>query len=237
MKKQKLDYKHIEALSKISKAITSDLYLEDILKLIVTVTAQLLDSKICSIMLLDEKGEKLVIKATCSISEEYNKKPPLKIGEGIAGKVVQENKPKTILNVVKEKEYKYKDIAKKEGLRSLLCLPLTVKGKVIGVLNAYTPKTHRFTNEEIKILTAVANQAAIVIENAELLVQSKVFKEELETRKMVERAKGILMKDLNLSEEEAYGRLQRCSMDSRKTMRDIAEAIIMSRQIKKTSTF
>src|SRR3989338_3648434 len=77
---------HIEALSKIAQAITSDLYLDDILKLIVTVTAQTLGSKICSLMLLDEKKQELLIRATQSISESYNKKPPLKIGEGIAGR-------------------------------------------------------------------------------------------------------------------------------------------------------
>ena len=74
---------HIEALSKIAQVITSDMYLDDILKLIVTVTAQTLGSKICSIMLVDEKNQELVIRATQSISEDYNQKPPLKIGEGL----------------------------------------------------------------------------------------------------------------------------------------------------------
>ncbi len=105
----------IKALSKISKAIASDLYLEDILRLIVTVTAQVMNSNICSLMLIDEEKKELVIRATQSISEEYNKKPPLKIGEGIAGKVAKENKPIAIKDVTKEREYKYQNIAKKEG--------------------------------------------------------------------------------------------------------------------------
>lgn len=223
---------HIEAISKISQAITSDLYLEDILKLIVTVTAEVMGSKICSLMLLDEKKRELVIRATQSISEAYNKKQPLKLGEGIAGKAVLEKRPVQIYDVTAEKEYKYKDIARKEGLASLLCLPLLVKDRAIGVINLYTSKPHKFTSTEVHTLTTIANQAAMVIENTQLIVKTKVIQEELETRKLVERAKGILMRDKNLSENEAYRLLQKFSMDSRKSMREVAEALIMTKELK-----
>jgi len=223
----------IKALSKISKAIVSDLYLEDILRLIVTVTAELMGSSICSLLLVDEAKNELVIRATQSMSEAYNNKLPLKIGEGIAGKAVKENKPISVKDVTKEKEYKHKDIAKKEGLKSLLCVPLVVKGKVIGAINCYTSKTHTFTETEINILSSIANQAAVAIENTELIVKSRVIQEELETRKRIERAKGILMKEEGLTEEQAYLKIRKYSMDNRKTMREIAEAIILSADIKK----
>jgi len=223
---------HIEALSKIAQVITSDMYLDDILKLIVTVTAQTLGSKICSIMLVDEKSQELIIRATQSISEDYNKKPPLKIGEGIAGKAVEEKRAISIYNVTQEKEYKYKDIARKNGLVSLLCVPLMVRGRVIGVINLYTSKPHKFTKNEVNMLTAVANQAAMVIENTELMVRTRVIQEELETRKLVEKAKGILMKDKGLSEAEAYRTIQKYSMDSRKSMRQVAEAIVTAQAVK-----
>jgi signal transduction protein with GAF and PtsI domain len=222
----------VKALSKISKAITSDFYLDDILRLVVTVTAEVLDSNICSLMLIDEKTHELVVRATQSISEEYNKKPPLKIGEGIAGKVALENKPITVKDVTKEKEYKHKDIAKKEGLSSLLCVPMSVKGKVIGVINCYTSKPYNFSDEEIEVLTTIANQAAVAIENTELMVRSKVIQEELETRKRIERAKGILMRDEGLTEEQAYLKIRKYSMDNRKTMREVAEAIILAADMK-----
>jgi signal transduction protein with GAF and PtsI domain len=223
----------IKALFKISKAITSDLYLEDILRLIVTVTAEALGSNICSLMLIDEKTNELVIRASQSISEEYNKKPPLKVGEGVAGRVAKENKPIAIKDVTKEKEYKHKDIAKKEGLCSLLCVPLAVRGKVIGVINCYTSQPHDFTETEINVLTTIANEAAVAIENTELLVKTKIIQEELETRKRVERAKGILMEEEGLTEEEAYLKLRNYSMDKRKTMREVAEAIILASDMKK----
>jgi len=224
--------KQIEALSKISKAITSESYLEDILKLIVTVTAEVMKSKICSLMLLNDKGE-LVIRATQSVSDEYNKKPSLKTGEGIAGKIVKENRPISIYDVTKEKEYKYRNIAEKENLSSLLSVPLSVKGKATGVLNSYTSKPHKFSKNEINVLNSVAHQAAIVIENFQLVVQSKVIKEELETRKASERAKGILMREENLSEEEAFRKIQKFSMNNRRPIREVAEAIILTQNLKK----
>ncbi len=224
---------YVEALSKISKAISSDLYLEDILRLVVTVTAEVMKSKIVSLMLLDEKKEKLIIRATQSISEEYNEKPPLRIGEGIAGKVVEKDKPIAVYDVTGENEYKYKNIAQKENLCSLLCIPLSVKGKVIGVINCYTSVPHKFTPTEIDVLTSVANQAAVAIENTELMVKTKVIQEELETRKLVERAKDTLVEKLKISGEEAYRRIQKKSMDMRKPMREISEAIILSSEIEK----
>jgi len=161
----------ISALYKISKAITSEMYLEDILRLIVAVTAQVMGSKICSIMLVDEKTQTLPIKATQCMSEEYLKKSPLRIGEGVSGRVVTANAPATIADVRKEPDYKYRDIAKKEGVVSMLSVPMCVKGRVIGVLNTYTPEKHDFTLSEIEVLQSIANQAAIAIENARLQSQ------------------------------------------------------------------
>ena len=90
-----------------------------------------------------------------------------------------------------------------------------------------------FTKNEINILTTVANQAAIVIENAELMVKTKVVQEELENRKLIERAKGILMREHGMAEEEAFRKIQKQSMDLRKSMREIAEAIILIENMKK----
>jgi two-component system, response regulator PdtaR len=223
--------KQIETLSKISEAIASSLYLEDILKLIVTVTAEVMNSKICSLLLLDDAKSTLSVKATQSISEAYNKKPSMMLGQGIAGKVAATGKPIISRDVRKDPRYSNVEIAKKEGLCSLLCMPLKVKDRVIGALNLYTSEMHDFTKSEIRILTAVASQAAIVIENSQLLVKTKIIQEELVTRKAIERAKGILMKTQNCSEDEAFRRIQKLAMNTRRPMKDIAEAIILAKSI------
>ena len=234
--KQKKGYqiylKQIEALSKIANLITSGLYLEELLRLIVNVTAEVMNSKISSLMLLDPDKKELVVRATQSISEAYNKKPNIKSGEGIAGKVVLDNKPICVLDVREDSRYLNRDIAKKEGLCSLASVPLAVKGRVIGVLNCYTSKKHKFTKHELDVLAALANQAAVAIENAELDLRARSAEEALLTRKLIERAKDILSQEANILPSEAYRLIQKKSMDSRKTMREVAEAIILAKDIK-----
>jgi GAF domain-containing protein len=225
-------FKHIEALSKVASLITQGLYLEELLRLIVNVTAEIMNSKICSLMLLDPGKKELVVKATQSISEAYNKKPNIKLGEGIAGTVAQQNKPICVLDVKQDSRYLNRDIARKEGLCSLASVPLAVKGRVIGVLNCYTSKKHKFTEHELGVLQAVAAQAAVAIENAELDLRARSAEEALTTRKLVERAKDILSQEAKILPSEAYRLIQKQSMDSRKSMREIAEAIILAKDIK-----
>jgi len=228
--------KQIEALSKVASLLTSGLYLEELLKLIVQVTAGVMNSKICSLMLLDPDKKELVVRATQSISEAYNKKPNMKLGEGIAGMVAKENKPLTVLDVKQESSYVNRDIARKESLCSLASVPLAVRGRVIGVLNCYTSKKHKFSGYEMNILKAMANQAAVAIENAELDLRARSAEEALTTRKLIERAKDIFSQEARVLPSEAYRMLQKQSMDMRKSMREIAEAIILAHELKNKSS-
>lgn len=223
---------YLATLTKISKAITSDLYLEDILKLIVNLTANVMSAKICALWLLDEDAGELRIRATQAMSQEYLRERSLRVGEGIVGLVAKEKEPIAIYDVMKDKRYKETSLAAKEGFVSMLSVPMMVKQKVIGVINVYTVEPYEFTKNDINLLSAVANQAAVSIENTELLVKTKVIQEELETRKKVEKAKGILMKEQGLSEEEAFNLIRKSSMNKRVSMKDIAEAIILSHEIR-----
>ena len=225
--------KRLDLLSEVSRTIVSDYYLKEILQLIVTMTAKVMDSKICSIMLLDEKRDELVISATQSLSEEYVNKPNLKVGQSISGQVVKEKRPITVLNVTNEPGYMFPEVAKKEGIVSLLSVPMMIKDRAIGVINSYTKSEHRFTKEEIDILQTIANQAAVAIENTRLDQEILAAKEALEARKIVEKAKGILIKEMSISEDEAYKKIHKKSMDLRKTMRDVAEAIILAYDLRK----
>jgi GAF domain-containing protein len=150
------------------------------------------------------------------------------VGEGVVGKVVVDNKPYVAVDVLKDPYYKEKELARDLGLVSMVSMPMRVKDRVIGVINCYTSFEHRFTDLEMNVLTAVANQAAVAIENTELLVQTRVIQEELEKRKIIERAKDLLMDRLRLSGEEAYRWLQKKSMDTRRSMREVAEAVLLT---------
>jgi GAF domain-containing protein len=208
------------------------MYLEELLRLVVSVTAEIMNSKISSLMLLDHEKRELVVKATQSISEAYNKKPNIRLGEGIAGQVALNNKSIIVPDIKKDARYLNQDIAKKEGLCSLASIPMAVKGRVIGVLNCYTSRKHEFSKPELGLLTVLANQAAIAIENAELDFRARSAEEALTTRKLIERAKDILAQEANILPSEAYRLIQKQSMDSRKSMREVAEAIILARDVK-----
>ncbi|MBI3996016.1 MAG: GAF domain-containing protein, partial [Nitrospirae bacterium] len=222
----------IETLSQVSKTIASSRYLKEILQLIVAMTAEMMNSTICSIMLLDEEKQELEIVATQSLSEEYRKKPNLKMGQSISGRAVKERRPITVLNVTREPGYMYADLARKEGLCSLLSVPMMIRDRVVGVINSYTSHEHAFYDEEIKILQAVANQSAVAIENTKLIRRSNEMQEALENRKIIERAKGVLMREKKIAEDEAFRILQRQSMNTRKSMKEIAEAVILASEIK-----
>ncbi len=224
--------KYISTLNKISQAITSDIYLEDMLKLIVNLTAKVMGAKICSLWLLDRETSELKIRATQTLSEEYLKERVIELGEGVVGRVAKERTPLVIEEVTKEDSYKEKELAKKEDLVSMLSVPMLVKEEVLGVLNVYTTEKYSFTETDIHLLSTVANQAAVAIENTELMVRTKVIEQELQMRKKVEKAKGILMRQKDITEEAAYNLIRKASMDRRVSMEEIADAIILSDQIK-----
>jgi GAF domain-containing protein len=223
--------RQIEVLARMSQTIAQGAYLREILQLIVTMTAEMMGSKVCSLMLLDEKGRELRIEATQSLSDAYRNKPPVPVIGSVSGRAIQQKRAVVVPDVAKDPQYTYPDIAKKDNLKSLLVVPMMVKEKPIGVLNGYTAELHLFSDEEIQLLQAVANQAGIAIEHTRAIEKALEAQEALETRKVIERAKGILMRQQGLSEETAFRIIQRQAMDRRKSMKEVAEAIILSEEI------
>lgn len=234
MKKQDTYDDYIKALTDISRAITSDLFIEDLLKLIVMVTAKVTGVEICSLWLVneDETPPTITLKATQSISPDYIKNRSLHLNEGVVGYVITHKKPLILKDVLESDLFKEKEMAKKLGLISMVGIPLKTKDeKVIGVLNCFTSEPHDFPDTEVNLLRAVANQSAIAIVNTELMVKTRVIQEELEARKKIERAKEILMHNRKITGNDAYGWIRKKSMDSRKSIREVAEAVILSSEI------
>jgi signal transduction protein with GAF and PtsI domain len=144
---------------------------------------------------------------------------------------VKERRPIIVADVTKERDYMYPDMAKKEGLCSMVSVPMMVREKAMGVINSYTSVPYAFTTEEVKLLQAIANQAAIAIEHTTLIEKSFEMQEALAVRKLMERAKGYLMRSKKLTEEQAFKLIQRQSMDLRKSMREIAEAVLLAGEL------
>jgi len=235
MPEQQQSYDHyIKALMEISQAITSDLFLEDVFKLIVMVVAKVTGVDICSLWLVDENATppKIRLKATQAIEPEYVIDRSLNLDEGVVGHVVSTQKPLVIADVLQCDIFKEKEMARKLGLVSMVGVPLQgKKEKIIGVLNCFTSAPHEFSSTDINLLTTVANQAAVAIHNTDLIINTKIIQEELKARKTVERAKEIIMERQSLSGDEAYRWMRKRSMDSRKTILEVAEAILLANEM------
>jgi len=167
----------LSTLAQVSETVTSPLYLDEMLGLIVDMAARVMHARGCSLMLLDEERGELILRATQGLSSSYRERPPLRVSEGIVGQVAQTGQPILVEDVCQDPRYRYPEVARQEGLCSLLCVPLRVRERVIGVLNGYTGEPHTFTPEEVGLFQTLANQTALAIENSRLVVNTAVVRE------------------------------------------------------------
>lgn len=167
----------LTTLAKVSETVTSPIYLDEMLNLVVEMAAKVMGAPVCSLRLVEEGSDRLVTHAVRSIGPTYRARPPLKIGEGISGLVAQERKPLAVADVRADARYPFPELAREEGLVSMLSVPLVVRERVIGVLNCYTTEPHPFTEAEISLFSTLANQTALAIENSQLVTNAAIVRE------------------------------------------------------------
>lgn len=166
--KAKKGAQKLSSLFRVGQTIISNIDLENLLNKVTEEAARLTETKICSLMLLDEKKKELAIHSFYGASQRYIRKPNLPVRESLLGQVVLERKPLQVLDVRKSEGYRYPEMAEEEGLCSLLAVPMIFQDKVIGILNVYSASSRHFTQEEVDVLSALASLAAVAIENARL---------------------------------------------------------------------
>lgn len=157
-----------ESLVSVGQTINSTLNLDDALRVITREACQLMSARMSSLLLLDESGEWLNLRASHGAGEAYLRKPRLGTNDSLVGVVVRRQRPVQDDNVQASTRYQNVELARKEGLVSMLSVPLVFQGVAIGALNVYTGQPHLFSNEEIRILSALADLSAIAIEKARL---------------------------------------------------------------------
>ena len=165
------------ALSEVSKTISRSPYVEEILQLLVNLTAQQFNYTVCTVRLLDESRGELVLRATQAPAKAYAKKRAIALGESIAGRAIAENRPIIVRDVLVEEDYIGHDLAVEQGLRSMICVPLMLQEKPVGVLSCYTNEVREFQADEVKALETLAKQAAVSIEHAKLQVRNTLMQE------------------------------------------------------------
>lgn len=165
------------ALSEVTRTLSASPYLEEILQLLVNLTAQQFNYTVCTVRLLDDRRGELVLRATQSPAKAYQKKRAIKLGESIAGRAIAENRPIVVRDVQIEEDYIGHDLAVEQGLKSMVCVPLTIQDRAVGVMSCYTSEVRDFEEDELEALETLAKQAAVSIEHAKLQVRDTLMQE------------------------------------------------------------
>ena len=170
----------LAALNEINKAITSSLDLDQILSQTMHGIREILHVEAGSLLLLDEDSGMLEFKKILSGSQERMVGFKLKPGEGIAGYVVQKGEPLLVLDTQNDPRFCPRlDEAIGFVTRSLLCVPLKVKDKIIGVIEVINKLDSQFDENDLWLLNYMAGSVAIALENARLYTELSDFAQEL----------------------------------------------------------
>lgn len=219
--------RELDFLYRIAQSVHS-LELNELLDEIVNITDELTHADSCLIYILDSKKNELVLRASKNPHSSLIKRITLKVGEGITGWVAREGKVVAIgKDASKDPRFKIVASLPEDKFEAFLSVPIVNKKGITGVINIQYKKVHDHSSMEINLMTAIGKLVGGAVENAILIEESLELKEALELRKALDRAKGILMSRKKISEKEAYRIMQKESMNLGKSLKDIAEAIIL----------
>jgi len=165
------------ALARVSEAATSPIYLDEMLDVVTEMAAKVMNAAVCSVFLLNEATGQLEMHSAQRTNRAYAARDPIPVGEGISGRVAQTGQPIVVADVRTDPRYQNPELARTEGLASMLSVPLTVREKVIGVLNCFTAEPRNFTPEQIALFSTLANQTALALENGRLITNAAVVRE------------------------------------------------------------
>jgi signal transduction protein with GAF and PtsI domain len=230
-------------LHRISNIVASELSLDEMLGEVVGLTAQVTECDACLVYLLERETGEIVLRASQVPHAQDLGNIRMKMGEGLTGWVA-EHKSVVALSSKASEDQRFKRFRAlvEDTYEAFLSVPLITGGDVIGVINVHHRQAYQHNSDEIALLTFIGEQMGGAIaksflaeENARLLEETQEMKRQLETRKLVERAKGLLQNRFNLSEEEAYLRLRNESRRLRRPMKDLAEAIILAEDLSRKS--
>ena len=159
---------YFRALRDVALAINASLDPKDVLHKISEHTAQTMNCKACTIRLLDSTGHFLLPSAAYGLSATYMRKGPVEVKRSGLDSEVLSGKAIHLKDATSDGRFQYPESAKAEGLVSVLSAPLSVGGKVIGLIRVYSSEEREFTDDEDSFMMAVAAISAVAIENARL---------------------------------------------------------------------
>ena len=225
------DVSAVAFLRRLAARIPEAAPLENVLSEVVEFVSAVVACDSCFVYVLE--GDELVMQASKNPHPEAVDRLKLKVGQGITGWVAEHREPAIIpQRAGSDPRFKLFNELPEDRFEAFLSVPLVSRGRLVGVINVQNRNCYRYSDREIELVSMIGFLVGAEIEMARLERQNSDLSQRLESRTLVERAKGILQNDLGITESEAYQRLQRQSQQMRKSMKDIAEAIVLSHTIK-----
>ena len=226
------EHSDIDLLHEIGSRLAAADPLHAVLGRVVDFVSSVVHCDSCFIYVLDD--DELVLRASKTPHPDVVDRLKLRVGEGITGWVAAHRQPVAVgTRAFEDPRFQTFNELPEDKYEAFLSVPVLSRGKLVGVINLQHRQPHNHSRREIQIISTIGFLVGAEIEMARLEVENTQLSERLETRKILDRAKGILQRDLGLTEEDAYLAIQRQSRQRRKTKKEIAEAIILADELRR----
>jgi signal transduction protein with GAF and PtsI domain len=223
---------HLQFLHELGSRIAAADPLHEVLDRVVDFATSIVRCDACLIYVL--QGDKLILRASKIPHAGLVDTLDLQLGQGITGWVAEHREPVAIArNAAGDTRFKAFQDLPEDRFEAFLSVPLMSRGKLVGVINVQHKKPHEHTQREIQLLSTIGFLVGAEIEMARLETEREELSDRLETRKIIDRAKGILQRDLKIDEESAYATLRKQSRQKRRSMKELAEAIVLSDELRR----
>jgi uroporphyrinogen-III synthase len=222
----------IDLLHEIGSRIAAADPLHAVLSRVVQFVSTIVQCDSCFVYVLED--DDLVLRASKTPHPDVVDRLTLRVGQGITGWVAEHRTPVAVgSHAFDDPRFKTFNELPEDRYEAFLSVPVLSRGKLVGVINLQHRQPHNHTQREMQLISTIGFLVGAEIETARLEMENSQLSERLETRKVLDRAKGILQRDLGLTEEEAYLTIQRQSRQRRKTKKEIAEAIILTDELRR----
>ena len=222
---EKQNHPPLDFLHEIGSRMAAASPLQEVLGQIVDFATAVVSSDSCFVYVLE--GDELLLKASKNPHAKEVNRLKLRLGEGITGWVAKHQQPVAVArNAFHDPRFQFFNELPEDRYEAFLSVPVLCRGRLVGVISLQHREPHAHSKREIRLISTIGFLVGAEIEMARLEEKSFVLSDELQARKVVERAKGILQRDSQLSEEDAYLSLRRQSRQQRKSMKEVAQAIV-----------
>ena len=222
----------IDVLHEIGSRIAAADPMHAVLGRVVDFVSSVVQCDSCFVYVLED--EDLVLRASKTPHPDVVDRLKLRVGQGITGWVAEHKRPVAVgSHAFEDPRFQTFNELPEDRYEAFLSVPVLSRGKLVGVINLQHRQPHEHSRQDIQLISTIGFLVGAEIEMARLEVENTQLSERLETRKVVDRAKGILQRDLGIAEEEAYLTIQRQSRQRRKTKKEIAEAIVLSDELRR----